>query len=258
MIAEPQMKIVNAHLANSITDQGMLKEPNALGYIAITAEVELPSIWSSNSTKKQQLLAKLKSMCRELRGSSEAIRRADIFDAFIIPPGTAAGKRLIEEKSYSVHVAKFDIVILIECASVEEALVIRETVAVEAIVSLTRLGSSYMDVIVYKNPKRIDEVSKDTKGVFLFNYFYAQDTQTLLDVWEYTAGWWTKNAKLTNSTPLQPVTAGSPYHLKNHCRWDRLIDVLPSLIFKPSMKRFVLKNFTENNIVAMPVLYRLA
>jgi hypothetical protein len=115
-----------------------------------------------------------------------------------------------------------------------------------------------LDIMVYKNPKRINEVSKDTDGIFLFNYFYSEDTKTLLDVWEYTAGWWTKNANLTNSTPLQPVLAGSSYNLINHCRWDNLIDVLPSLIFKPNMKRFVLKNFTDNNIVAMPILYRLA
>lgn len=252
------MKIVNAHLSNSITEQGMLREPNALGYIAITAEVELPNILSSNSPKKLQLLAELKIRCRELKNSSAIIYRADIFDALIIPPGTATGKKLIKEKFYDVHVAKFDIVILIECASVEDALTIRETRALETIVKLTRLRSTYLDIMVYKNPKRINEVSKDTDGIFLFNYFYSEDTKTLLDVWEYTAGWWTKNANLTNSTPLQPVLAGSSYNLINHCRWDNLIDVLPSLIFKPNMKRFVLKNFTDNNIVAMPILYRLA
>ena len=236
----------------------MLREPNALGYIAITAEVELPNILSSNSPKKLQLLAELKIRCRELKNSSAIIYRADIFDALIIPPGTATGKKLIKEKSYDVHVAKFDIVILIECASVEDALAIRGTRALETIVKLTRLRSTYLDIMVYKNPKRINEVSKDTDGIFLFNYFYSEDTKTLLEVWEYTAGWWTKNANLTNSTLLQPVLAGSSYNLINHCRWDNLIDVLPSLIFKPNMKRFVLKNFTDNNIVAMPILYRLA
>ena len=71
------MKIVNAHLGNSIAEQGMLKEPNALGYIAITAEVELPCMLSSNSFKKQKLLAELKKLCQELRGSSAAIYRAE-------------------------------------------------------------------------------------------------------------------------------------------------------------------------------------
>ena len=65
-------------------------------------------------------------------------------------------------------------------------------------------------------------------------------------------------ANLTNSTPIQPVEDGSQYNLINHCRWDKLIDVLPSLIFKPSLNNFVLKNFTVNNIVAMPILYKLA
>ena len=252
-----QMKIVNADLASSITEQGMLKDPNAFGYIAITAEVELPRILSFNSPKKKALLSELKLLCRALHESSVTVNRADVFDAFIIPPGTKAGRKLIEEKGYDVHVAKFDIVILVECASVEDALFASKTQEIEAILELIRLKSSYMEIMVYRNPKRIDEVSKDSAGVFLFNFFYSEESHTLLDVWEYTAGWWTKNANLTNSTPLQPIVDGSSYSLINHCRWDKLIDILPSLIFKPSMKNFVLKNFTENNIVAMPILYKL-
>ncbi|MBT3811658.1 MAG: hypothetical protein HOF98_02380 [Gammaproteobacteria bacterium] len=112
--------------------------------------------------------------------------------------------------------------------------------------------------MVYKNAKQIDDVSKESNGIFLFNFFYSKDPQTLLDVWEFTAGWWTEKANLTNSTPLIPVEEGSQYTLINHCKWDRLIDVLPSLIFKPSFHSFVLKNFTANAIVAMPILYKLA
>lgn len=252
------MKIVNAHLAHSIKEQGMLKDPNSFGYITIAAEVERPSLFSSNSSTKQVLLSDLKSLCEELNLSSSLINRADVFDAFIIPPGTKEGRNLIKEKNYDVHIAAFDIVILIECKSVKEALVVRKSQEIEKVLNLVKSKSTYMDVMTYKNAKRIDEVSKESNGIFLFNFFYSEDTQTLLDVWEYTAGWWTEKANLTNSTPLQPIEAGSQYNLINHCRWDRLIDVLPSLIFKPSMKNFVLKNFTENNIVAMPILYKLA
>lgn len=38
---------------------------------------------------------------------------------------------------------------------------------------------------------------------------------------------------------------------------DRLGDVLPHLLFRTSLKRFVLANFTANDIMAMPILYRL-
>jgi len=252
------MKIVNAHLAHSIKEQGMLKEPNSFGYIVIAAEVERPSLLSSNSTEKKALLSELKLYCSELDLSFDSINRADVFDAFIIPPGTKEGRDLIKEKNYDVHIAAFDIVILVECKSVEDALLVRKSQELEKILGLIKPKATYMDVMIHKNAKRIDEVSKDSDGIFLFNFFYSEDTQTLLDVWEYTAGWWTEKANLTNSTPLQPVEANSQYNLVNHCRWDNLIDVLPSLIFKPSMKNFVLKNFTENSIVAMPILYKLA
>ena len=252
------MKIVNEHLAHSINKQGMLKKPNLFGYILIAAEVERPNLFSSNSKAKRSLLSELKIFSKELRLSSELINRADVFDAFIIPPGTKEGRDLIKEKNYDVHLAAFDIVILVECKSVEDALVVKSSLVLEKILELVKSESTYMDVMTYLNPKRIDEVSKETDGIFLFNFFYSEDTQTLLDVWEYTAGWWTEKANLTNSTPLQPVETGSQYNLINHCRWNSIVDVLPSLIFKPSMKNFVLENFTENNIVAMPILYQLA
>ncbi|MCX2930939.1 hypothetical protein ORI20_11665 [Mycobacterium sp. CVI_P3] len=44
----------------------------------------------------------------------------------------------------------------------------------------------------------------------------------------------------------------------NHCRWDKLRNILPSLVFKPSFRRYVLANFEANNTAAIPILYRLA
>jgi len=204
------------------------------------------------------LLSELKTLCNELKSIFPAVQRADLFDAFIIPPGTNPGMELIERKGYDVHIAKFDIAILVECTSVEDALAVRNSSELKKIQQLLEEKSKYTHLMVAKNPNRIDEVSKETNGIFLFNYFYAEDTSTLLDVWEYTAGWWTAKANLTNSTPIQPVEDGSQYNLINHCRWDKLTDVLPSLVLKPSLKSFVLKNFTVNNIVAMPVLYNLS
>jgi hypothetical protein len=49
---------------------------------------------------------------------------------------------------------------------------------------------------------------------------------------------------------------GVDYKIINHCRWDRLTDVLPSLLFKPSFRSFVLANFAANSTAAIPVLYR--
>ena len=79
------------------------------------------------------------------------------------------------------------------------------------------------------------------------------------DQWEYTAGWWTAKANLTNSTPLLPLPGEhSSYSLINHCRWDRMLYLAPHLVFRPTLNDFVLRNFTANDIASMPVLYHLA
>lgn len=58
----------------------------------------------------------------------------------------------------------------------------------------------FVHCITATNTKRIDDV-------FLFNYFFAanEGIEILRSVWEYTAGWWTANANLDNSTPLVPL-----------------------------------------------------
>ncbi len=58
------------------------------------------------------------------------------------------------------------------------------------------------------------------------------------------------------SRPSNP--AGSPYTLINHCRWDRLRDILPSMTVMPSFRAYVLGNFDANETATMPILYALA
>ena len=78
-------------------------------------------------------------------------------------------------------------------------------------------------------------------------------------MWEYTAGWFQDQTGLDNSTVILPdVVKENSYKIINHCRWDQLIDIMPSLIFKRSFRKFVLSNFEANNVAAMPILYRLA
>ena len=76
----------------------------------------------------------------------------------------------------------------------------------------------------------------------------------------YTAGWFQDQTGLDNSTvlrPLDPAQSTGGYSLVNHCRWDRLRDVLPALVLKPSFRTFVLHTFAEHRTAPHPVLYRL-
>ena len=108
------------------------------------------------------------------------------------------------------------------------------------------------------NVRRMGPVDHHRRGVFLFNYFYADRADLNLAAWQDTAGWFRDQTGLDNSTVLLPDHTSEPrYRLVNHARWDRLWDVLPALLFKRSFHSYVLEHFRVNGVAAMPVLYRL-
>ena len=65
--------------------------------------------------------------------------------------------------------------------------------------------ASYTNIMFAANVRKINDVDHKKKGVFLFNYFSAKNTEQNLKVWEYTAGWFQKETGLNNSTLLLPV-----------------------------------------------------
>lgn len=75
-------------------------------------------------------------------------------------------------------------------------------------------------------------------------------------MWERTAGWFQRETGLDNSTVLEPTTDDVPYTLINHCRWNHLRDVLPSLTVKPSFRSFGLRTFAAHDVVPHPLLHR--
>jgi hypothetical protein len=103
----------------------------------------------------------------------------------------------------------------------------------------------------------IAPVDHRRQGVFLFNYFSAKDVESNLFAWQYTARWFQDQPGLDNSTVLQPLGGDRAYTLVNHCRWERMRDVLPSLVFKRSFRDFVLRVFDDNAVAPRPILYRV-
>jgi hypothetical protein len=119
--------------------------------------------------------------------------------------------------------------------------------------------AGHVYVVTASDAKRLGAVDHTRDGVFLFNYFFADSAAQNLAVWETTAAWFQRETGLDNSTVLMPTRPElSEYTLINHCRWNRLMDVLPSLVFKRSFRDSVLAQFDANDTAPMPVLYKLA
>lgn len=231
-----------------------LIEPPQSGYIHIAAAVEPPRQpgppFPGRSARRQALLARLTSLATQLE-HLDTVRTATVYRAAVIPP---AGR---ETKARARHVPRYDVAVLIETASPE---VIREVQATETYKLLTEAvtdSAADTHVLNAHSPKRVGDVDTSRQGMFLFNYFDAEDADVALELWDYLASWYAVETGMNNSTLLQPL-GQSDYVCVNHARWESLPLFLVRQFAKTSFRTYVLANLKANRTIAMPILYRLA
>jgi hypothetical protein len=251
---EQQLNIVNKDYK---FPRVSLIAPNHSFYLLIAAEIDrspFPFFLTTSDTKKS-LIDNARRWCQLLRNEENVIG-ADVFKATLIPPGKG---KLLKERFGKTRLPKYDFVILIEVSTAEKLNEILATEDYRRIKAHLTEKSRPVHVISATNVKRIGDVNHEKSGVFLFNYFYADDVTQNIAVWEYTAGWFQQETGLDNSTVLLPCDSkSSRYKIINHCRWNSMWNILPSLIFKKSFHTYVLDNFYANKVAAMPILYKLA
>lgn len=248
------LRIVNEHLKFKKVS---LVEPSKSFYLHIAAEIDYSPFpfFLTTSMKKKSIIWQSKEWCGQLE-TEEGVISAVVFKATLIPPGKG---KFLKERLDTVQLAKYDFAILIEVSSADKIIDIMNSNSYKPIESNIKNVAKRTHVTTAINVKKIDTVNHKKQGVFLFNYFYADNLQQNLDVWEYTAGWFQQETGLNNSTVLLPQgNKTSKYTIINHCRWDKMSDILQSLLFKKSFHSYVLDNFYFNKVAAMPILYKMA
>lgn len=192
-------------------------------------------------------------MCGRLK-AEPGVLDATAFVAALAPPGRG---KFIEKRKDKVHTARFDVAVLIQCdvAAVEA---VRRSAPYRDLEAAVLEAASFTHIIEATNARRIGPVDHTRPGTFLFNYFFADNVEQNLAVWYYSAGRFHVETGVNNSALLLPVDPSqSRYTIINHCRWDGLRNVLPSLIFKRSFHNYVLANFAASNVAAMSILFRM-
>ena len=230
--------------------QVRLQPVTGAGYLVLALEIDHrpPFLFGLASAAKRRATGLLRAF---------AARQPDaqVFTALLIPPGRGAYLR----QRPQISPARFDLVLLVETATPEAAQTLQASADWQALVKATAPLARRQAAFSATNIRHIGPVDHSKQGVFLFNWFTADDLDHNLAVWNYTAGWFTDQTGLDNSTVLQPQAGQAPdWPIVNHCRWDGLSDILPALIFKRSFRAYVLAHFAANRTAAMPVLYRLA
>jgi hypothetical protein len=232
-----------------------LVEPSGHGYLLLALEVDRRPglLYRFESRRKRALAAKVKALAGALSGRAGVVE-ATAFKALIIPPGR--GRAFATD--VPIPLARYDLVLLVTLESPTAAEALAADAAFRTATGDFSAESRSHLLVVATNARRIAPVDHTRDGVFLFNFFAAASRAQNLAVWEYTAGWFQDQTGLDNSTLLLPEDESVPYSVINHCRWDRLGEVVPALLFKRSFRSYVLKHFAANRTTAMPILYRLA
>lgn len=245
------MQIVNDRLATAVT----LTEPGTGGYLVLASEI---GRWAGPlilpSRDRERVLAKAAQLCNTLTERDDVVE-AVVFRGALRPPGEGAA--LLAHAG--ARPARYDVVVLILTRSIDAIDAVRTDDDYLALATDLERAARCTYRVAAGNAARIADVDHTRNDWFLFNYFHCEDAQTVFDVWRYTAGWFQRRTALPNSTLLRPL-AGEPadYSIVNHASWPRLRAFLPSLLFRPSFRSFVLANFKSNGVAAQPIIYRRA
>lgn len=231
-----------------------LIDPTDHGYLLLAAETSRRPVWLPNTHDKRVLLDRCRLACTTLR-ARPSVLDATTFDAFVIPPGRGA---FLDRRPGEVHMARYDLVVLVETTTPDDAAALRTTDEWMTLKHTVRRVAANTLELAASNVRRMGDVDHTRAGVYLFNYFFADDTAQNIAVWERTAGWWQQETDLDNSEVLLPRPGETDYTIINHCRWDRLTDFLPALLLKRSFHTYLQANFDANDVAPMPILYRRA
>jgi hypothetical protein len=243
------MKIVNDQLAVKVR----LTAPTDNGFLVLAAEIgRWAGPFALPSLARRSVLTRLTELCRALADRDD-VAEAVVFRGALRPPGE--GAELLNRAG--VRPARYDVVVLVRTSTVAAVDAVRADAVYREVETVIDGASRRTYLVAAGNAARIADVDHDADHWFLFNYFHCHDAETVYDVWEYTAGWFQNTTALPDSTLMRPL-AGEPndYTVINHASWPTLRTFLPSLLFHPNFRSFVLANFKANDVAAQPIIYR--
>lgn len=223
-----------------------LQEPNGKGYILIAGSIERFGRIARPTPARKAALDKAAVRAQQMLGLG-GVLAVQSFRAVLAPPGGPKDGRPL----------RFDVVVLVETVSPEVAVRLAGTAPVAALQEDWRRSGGEVLCFAASNARRIAEPPDDPHAVYLFNFFTGPDVETLLEVWEQTAGWFAEETDLKDSILLQPrAETPAPFGIVNHASWPAFLTFMPALVLKSSFKRYVLETFRINGIAPAPILYR--
>ncbi|NRQ36739.1 hypothetical protein HII36_33615 [Nonomuraea sp. NN258] len=233
-----------------------LADPAPSGYLHVGGHVRPRPPFMPMNRGKLELFRRLHRCAQRLRARGD-VKRVSLFDALAMPP--FARLPYVRDRRESVHLPRFDVAVLVETASPEAAHEVRGSAPYHALRDELATDADDTHELLGRNARRIGDVERTRRGVYLFNHFVADDADVALGLWDYLAAWYVRETGLTNSVLMVPEAGEkADYVAINHAHWDEgLAKVMLRQLTSPGFGAFVRANLDANRVGAMPVLYRL-
>jgi hypothetical protein len=231
-----------------------LMEPPPTGYLLLAAAVE-PAIgrtpFPRRTPRKAALLSELKAQAAGLE-RLDAVSKTTVYRAALLPPANPDARRM------AARPANYDVVALVETVTVDAIRDVEGSPEYRKLHDTMTAAAREDYLMPARCLRRVGDVDKTRPGLFLFNFFVAEDPGVALDLWDHLAAWYAVETGLDNSTLLGPI-GPADYVFVNHARWDMSLPRFALTQFgKRSFFSYVLANLRANRVAAMPILYRLA
>jgi hypothetical protein len=244
------LQIVNADPKYTLVK---LVEPTALGYIHIAAEMHPRAVpLLPNPRAKSMLLAELKALAHRLQQFDAAVR-VSVFDSTGYSPLSPD----LQQRADAIHIARFDIVVLIETTSPATARELQTTAVYQTLLETVRHEATSVHVIAARTAKQIGDVDKARSGAFRFTYFVADDADVMLQLWDYLAGWYAVETGLANASLLVPLHGERSDYVGIEYAGLGGRSLVRQMRTK-SFRTYLQANLAANRVGAMPVLYQRA
>jgi hypothetical protein len=246
-----ELTIVNPH--PKYPRVGLIEPPPA-GYLLLAASVE-PTVgrtpFPRRGPRKAALLTELKALASGLERLG-TVTKATVYRAILIPPPGSDAQRM------AAHPARYDVVTLIETITVDALDDVAASPEYQKLHDAIAAAAREEYLMSARCLRRVGDVDKSRPGLFLFNYFVAEDPAVALDLWDHLAAWYAVETGMDNSTLLGPV-GPDDYVFVNHARWDMSLPRFAVTQFgKRTFYSYVLANLHANRTASMPILYRVA
>jgi hypothetical protein len=232
-----------------------LVPPPRFGYLLISAAVDPPRSPGPprprRSRRRQALLERLTALAPDVEGV-DGVERVTVYRSVVVPPPQAYAR------DHARRIARYDVAVLVEASSPEAIPAVEAAEPVGRLLDAVQGAADDVHVLRARCAKSLGDVDKRADGLFLFNYFVAEEPDVALALWDELAGWYRHATGLDNSTLLVPLEPDD-FVMVNHARWDRpLPRVFLGQVLRPSFRSFVLANLLVNRTGAMPILLRRA